>query len=65
MIAMVASLDSTRAKRYAAGSLLVMTAGMRHLEWFERETVVHVETEGPIETVFVNPGDDPRNRAKP
>jgi hypothetical protein len=27
---------------------------MRHLEWFEGETVVHVETEGPMETVYVN-----------
>jgi hypothetical protein len=40
-------------------------AGMRHMEWFEGETVVHVETEGPLETVFVDPGDDPRNHRWP
>jgi len=59
------SLDSNRAQRYAAGSFLVTRAEMRHAEWFEGETVVHVETEGPIETVFLDPGDDPRNRAQP
>jgi hypothetical protein len=58
-------LDSSRAQRYAAGGFLVTPAGMRHLEWFEGETVVHVETEGPIETVFVDPRDDPRKRAQP
>ena len=65
MIVMGDSLDSSRAQPYAAGSFLAMPAGMRHLEWFEGETVVHVETEGPIETVFLNPGDDPRARARP
>jgi quercetin dioxygenase-like cupin family protein len=59
------ALDSSQARPYAAGSFLVLPAGMRHLEWFEGDTVVHVETEGPIETVFVNPGNDPRNRAQP
>jgi quercetin dioxygenase-like cupin family protein len=53
-IVMGESLDSNRAQRYAAGSFLVMPAGMRHLEWFEGETVVHVETEGPMETVYVD-----------
>jgi len=59
------SLDSSRARRYGPGGFLAMPPGMRHAEWFEGETVVQVETEGPFETVFVNPGDDPRNRARP
>jgi len=57
--------DSSRARRHRPGGFLAMPAGMRHAEWFEGETVVQVETEGPFETVFVNPGDDPRNRARP
>lgn len=65
MLVMGEALDSSRAQPYAAGSFLVMPAGMRPLEWFEGETVVHVETEGPLETVFVDPGDDPRNRGQP
>ena len=58
-------LDTTRARRLPAGSFVVTPAGMRHMEWFEGETIVQVETEGLIETVFVNPGDDPRKRAQP
>ena len=65
IIVMGESLDSNRAQRYTAGSFLVAPAGMRHDEWFEGETVVHVETQGPIETMFVDPRDDPRNRAQP
>jgi hypothetical protein len=65
MMVMGESSDPTWARPYAAGSFLVTTAGMRHLEWFEGETVVHVETEGPLETVFVHPGDDLRTQARP
>jgi hypothetical protein len=65
IIVMGEPLDSTRARRCGPGSFLVTPAGMRHAEWFEGETAVHVETEGPFETVFINPRDDPRNRARP
>ena len=65
VMAMGASLDSIQAKSYEPGSFVVLPARMRHIEWFEGETVVHVETEGPLETVFVNPADDPRTRPSP
>lgn len=65
VMVMGGSADSSSARRYATGGFLAMPAGMRHMEWFEGETVVHVETQGPFETVFVDPGDDPRSRARP
>jgi anti-sigma factor ChrR (cupin superfamily) len=65
VMAMGESLDSIKAKSYDPGSFLVLPARMRHIEWFEGETVVQVETEGPLETVFLNPADDPRNRSQP
>lgn len=65
ILVMGESLDSTRARHFAPGSFLAISAGLRHLEWFEGETVVHVETEGPIETVLVDSRDDPRNRGQP
>ena len=65
VMAMGESLDSIQAKSYDPGSFVVLPARMRHIEWFEGETVIHVETEGPLETVFVNPADDPRNRSQP
>ncbi len=58
-------LDSTRIQRFPAGSFLVTPANMRHIEWFEGETVIHIETEGPLETIFVNPADDPRRHSHP
>lgn len=54
--------DTARAQPYAPGSFLRLPAETRHLEWFEGETVVHVETAGPLETVFVQPSDDPRSQ---
>jgi len=65
VMAMGESLDSIQAKTYDSGSFVVLPANMRHIEWFEGETVIHVETQGPLETVFVNPADDPRNRSQP
>ena len=53
-------VDSTAAQRYGPGSFLVLEGGMHHYEWFQGETVVHVEGVGPFRTVFVNPADDPR-----
>jgi quercetin dioxygenase-like cupin family protein len=59
------SLDSSRVQRVGAGGFLVTPAYMRHIEWFESETVIHVETQVPIETQFVNPNDDPRRPTRP
>jgi hypothetical protein len=65
MVVMSEPLDSNRAQGYQASSFLVMPAGMRPAEWFEGETTVHVETEGPFETVFIKSSDDPTNRPRP
>jgi hypothetical protein len=65
MIAMGEPSDSSRARPCGPGSFLALPAGMRHREWFEGETIVHVETEGPFETVFVDPGDEPRPARNP
>ena len=55
-------VDSTKVEMYGPGSFLVLEGGMHHYEWFQGETVVHVEGVGPFRTVFVNPADDPRDR---
>jgi quercetin dioxygenase-like cupin family protein len=65
MAVMGAPFDSSRAQRLRTGSFLSMPAGMEHMEWFEGETVVHVETKGPLETKFLNPADDPQRRLQP
>jgi hypothetical protein len=65
VMAMGESPDTSLARRYPPASFVALPKNMRHVEWFEGETVVHVETAGPFETVFVDPADDPRTRARP
>jgi hypothetical protein len=65
VMAMGGSPDPNRARRFPSSSFVVVPKDMRHVEWFEGETVVHVETEGPFETVFVDPADDPRSHPRP
>lgn len=55
-------VDSTAVTRMGPGSFILLAAGMNHFEWFEGETVVHVQGIGPFTTRFLNPSDDPRNR---
>jgi hypothetical protein len=47
-----------------AGSYAVMPKGMRHFAWSKGETEIQVSGIGPFELNYVNPSDDPRNKAK-
>lgn len=62
VIGMGERIDSTQVQRMGPGSFVYLPAGMNHFEWFEGETVVHVQGVGPFTTKFLNPADDPRNR---
>lgn len=45
-------LESTRAQRFAAGSVFVVAAHALHEEWWDEETIVEAEGVGPMETVY-------------
>lgn len=45
-------LESSRAQRFAAGSVFVVPANRVHEEWFDEETVAQAEGVGPMETVY-------------
>ena len=47
-------LESTRAQRFAAGSVFVVAAHGWHEEWWDEETIVEAEGVGPMETVYKN-----------
>jgi hypothetical protein len=47
-------LESSRAQRFAAGSVFVVPAHALHEEWWEEETVLEAEGVGPMETVYKN-----------
>jgi hypothetical protein len=37
-----------------------MSKGVRHFEWTKGETILYVYGLGPLDTIYVNPADDPR-----
>jgi hypothetical protein len=45
-------LESSRARRFAAGSVFVVPAGALHNEWWDEESVLEAEGIGPMETVY-------------
>jgi quercetin dioxygenase-like cupin family protein len=46
--------DSARDRRVPPGGFVMIPAGVMHVEWFDRETILHVEAVGPVETIFVD-----------
>ena len=53
--------DEAAGKELAAGSYVVMPAGMKHYAWSPGETVIQIHGMGPFAIKYVNPTDDPRN----
>ncbi|HEX6729564.1 MAG TPA: cupin domain-containing protein [Pyrinomonadaceae bacterium] len=45
-------LESSRAQRFAAGSVFVVPALAWHEEWWDEETVLEAEGVGPLETIY-------------
>ena len=45
-------LESFRARRFAVGSVFVVSAHAWHEEWWDEETVLEAEGVGPMETVY-------------
>lgn len=45
-------LESSRARRFAAGSVFTVPAHAWHDEWWDQETVLEAEGLGPMETVY-------------
>ena len=41
-----------------------MPAGMMHFAWTSEPTIIQIHGTGPFEIKYVNPADDPRNKAK-
>jgi quercetin dioxygenase-like cupin family protein len=62
-LAMGDRLDRASAKPMPAGSYGYWPAGMKHAAWAEGETTLQIHGTGPWEINYLNPADDPRNRA--
>ena len=48
-----------------AGSMAIMPAGgIPHYGWCSEEAIIQVHMEGPLQIIYINPADDPRNLKK-
>jgi hypothetical protein len=54
--------DEAAGKEMAAGSFVVLPAGMSHYAWSNSEAIVQIHSEGPFQIKYVNAADDPRNK---
>jgi quercetin dioxygenase-like cupin family protein len=55
--------DETAAKELPTGSFVVMPTKQAHFAMTKGETVVQLQGVGPWGITYVNPADDPRNKA--
>lgn len=55
--------DQSRGHELTPGSFMRMSKGVRHFEWTKGETIVYIYGTGPLDTIYVNPADDPRQKS--
>jgi hypothetical protein len=56
--------DPARGQELKPGSFMRVSKEVRHYEWTKGETVIYVSGLGPLDTTYVNPADDPRQKAQ-
>ena len=52
--------DRSAAKAISAGSFFALPPGMAHFAYFDEETVLQLNNNGPWAVKYINPADDPR-----
>jgi quercetin dioxygenase-like cupin family protein len=55
--------DQSQDREFPAGSFMTLPKGTPHSEWAKGETIFYSYGVGPVETVYVNPADDPRQKS--
>ena len=56
--------DASKEQRIDAGGFSALPADMVHYASVDEETVIQISTTGPWSIKYVNPADDPRNKAR-
>lgn len=59
------TVDKKTAMSLPAGSYMIMPKGEHHYGFSKGKTVIQVHAMGPWGITYVNPADDPRNKATP
>ena len=56
-------VEPAQAQELTAGSYMRVSKEVRHYEWTKGDTIIYVYGLGPLDTMYVNPADDPRQKA--
>jgi quercetin dioxygenase-like cupin family protein len=56
--------DPGKVQRIGSGGFSALPADMAHYVFVDEETVIQISTTGPWSITYLNPADDPRNKAK-
>jgi quercetin dioxygenase-like cupin family protein len=56
-------VEPAQAQELTAGSYMRVSKGVRHYEWTKGDTIIYVYGLGPLDTIYVNPADDPRQKS--
>ncbi len=64
VVGMGSKFDESAGSEMPAGSYALMPKGVRHFAWAKGDTIIDIYGVGPFAINYVNPGDDPRHKAK-
>jgi quercetin dioxygenase-like cupin family protein len=64
VVGMGTKFDESAGSEMPAGSYALMPKGVRHFAWAKGDTIIDIYGVGPFAINYVNPGDDPRHKAK-
>jgi hypothetical protein len=64
VVGMGNKFDESTGTEMPTGSYALMPKGVRHFAWAKGETIMDIYGIGPFAITYVNPGDDPRHKAK-
>lgn len=60
-IGMGDKLDTKKGEALKAGGFALMGKDLRHYAWTTTPAVIQIHGQGPLEFIYVDPNDDPRN----
>ena len=64
LVGMGEKVDATKLTELPTGTFAALQPGVRHFAQARGETIVQIHGIGPWGLTYVNPADDPRNKAK-
>ena len=56
-------VEPAQAQELTTGAYMRVSKGVRHYEWTKGDTIIYVYGLGPLDTIYVNPADDPRQKS--